>query len=288
MQETGNNTIIREKIYGESFSGFKAGGGTLFLLCNEDGFSCAVAGKSRSEFIALESFFGDKSSTTEISTWIRDSEICNLKGYRQIICSFGFPKVTLVPDALFDENSIRQHLSLCSEILPDEEILFDEIHQIRAKAVYAVPHSILNLLQSHFPGLESHHISNSFITHAMLHHAQRGQAVMSLNMNSGYFEIAVSSDRQFLFYNSFPAATPEEGVYHLLFICEQLRLDPESVILKFSGSIDENNGFLKLASNYIRHTGFVKRPSGYQYDQALRFIPAHQHFQLFIQPVCVS
>jgi hypothetical protein len=68
-----------------------------------------------------------------------------------------------------------------------------------------------------------------------------------------YMDILVLSQKQLLFYNSFPYTTKEDFIYYLLFTLEQLKLDTETVKTRLFGVVEEGDEIYTICYEYIQH-----------------------------------
>ncbi len=290
MQETGNNISTLKKIYGNNENGFRITNGSLFIFIDDEEFSFALSSRSNREFVALESW--DISETGSFSDALdmalSESEILAGNSFGRIICCSGFRKSTMVPAALFDQAQTEAQLNLSVPLEPGEEIITDDNHAINARTIFAIPGDVFQAIQKQFPEAEFHHASTPLTGYLLSLKAPATEPVMTAYMHNRYFEIYVTQSRQLLFYNTFNYSSAEEVVYHMLFICEQLRLNHESIHLEFAGQISPDNQVAVLTGKYILNTGFAARPSGYMYDTAFDPLPEHFYMNLFSQYICVS
>ena len=77
------------------------------------------------------------------------------------------------------------------------------------------------------------------------------------NFTSKQLDLLVYKDGKLYLANSFEYHTPEDIVYYTLFIYEQLNLDPETIPIYLSGSIDKTNPTYLALYTYIRHVDFI-------------------------------
>ena len=90
------------------------------------------------------------------------------------------------------------------------------------------------------------------------------------------------------FYNSFAYDTKEDLAYYVLFVFEQLKLNPESMALQIMGEIERKSDNYSFLYQYIRNFGFVNRNVGFDYSYYIEELPGHFHYNLFSQYHCAS
>lgn len=292
MQVTGNKSILKHAILNESFDGLKPEGYDLFIYIGPESFSCLVADRLRKEFIALESWSlveGDLGDISETLKSIRNtSSIIQNSRFRRVICCSGFRAAALVPNALFEPSSAMEQLQFLIPVGSENEILSDEMRQLEARHLFAIPTDIYELITSWFPTVEFHHTGTAMIEYLLSKYKNHHEPLLHINAGERMAEIIVNKGKNLLFYNSFEVHTPEEFVYYILFVCEQLHLNPETLKATFSGSIDTSDATYVLSSKYIRHIELADRPDNYSYSEEFDQIPHHQYFHIFSQLVCAS
>ena len=74
-----------------------------------------------------------------------------------------------------------------------------------------------------------------------------------VHLQKEHFEIVVVKNQQLILFNSFQYNTPEDFIYFILFTCEQLQLNPETISVQLLGNCTEEDAFFKIAYQYIRN-----------------------------------
>ena len=124
----------------------------------------------------------------------------------------------------------------------------------------------------------------------MLRHPEQGILAQSKNQTTKkvavhvyatHFEVAVIEGKNLLFYNTFNYQTPEDFIYYLLFVYEQLQVNPETIEAIFLGEIEKNSEIYTLTQKYIRTVKFGERSDNADYSYQLQTLPKHFYFTLF-------
>ena len=102
-----------------------------------------------------------------------------------------------------------------------------------------------------------------------------------VHVQPSHFEAVTIDGKQLLFYNTFNYHSAEDFVYYLLFVCEQLQLNPETIDVILLGEIERNSTIYTLTQKYIRKIKFGERNDGAQYSYQLQTLPVHYYFTLF-------
>ena len=127
------------------------------------------------------------------------------------------------------------------------------------------------------------HSASSFIEGLLIQNKNNTGKNVFANFHSSYFEIAILDSRKLLFSNAFKYKTPEDIAYYILFVYEQLHLNPEEVELVLSGEIEKTAKEHSLLYHYIRHVKFASLPDGFKYSYKFDEIQPHKFWSLFTQ-----
>lgn len=190
-------------------------------------------------------------------------------------------KSTLVPHVFFDNNKPQSHLELNHAVETGELSQNDFLTTLEAQNVWLIPENIRGLLRSLFPLAPIHHHGSILI-----------ESLLSINKNvpenqgvfvyvrKCMFDIVVLIDNKLLFFNSFNYQAKEDFIYFLIYVLEQLELNPESVRLTFLGEILKLSSIYDIAHKYVRHVGFGGRRQDYNFSYVFDDIPGHFYFNL--------
>ena len=99
--------------------------------------------------------------------------------------------------------------------------------------------------------------SSTLLIDTLLQKVTQEGASYYINVCQNHFEIIVVENGKLLLYNTFEYKTKEDFIYFLLFTVEQLKSDPETLQLYFSGQITEDSELYTIAYTYIRHIQFI-------------------------------
>ena len=83
------------------------------------------------------------------------------------------------------------------------------------------------------------------------------------------------------FYNTFNHQAPEDFIYYLLFTCEQLQLNPETIEVVLIGEIEKKSALYSTTHKYIRNIKFGVRKTDADLSYQLQEIPKHFYYTLF-------
>ncbi len=187
---------------------------------------------------------------------------------------------TMVPLALFNEDNLADYLKFNSKILSTDFITFDQIDINDSVNVYIPFVNINNYLYERFGEFTFKHFSTILIEQILNTEKNSEKPKMYVNICDESFEITVVEKGKLKLFNSFEFKTKEDFIYYILFTAEQLKLNPETFELVFTGNIDSKDELYKIAFKYVRFVFFSKRIDSYKFsDQAQ---PVNNHSQFVI------
>lgn len=184
-------------------------------------------------------------------------------GYSGVVVIHRNNLFSLVPRALFDKNELANYLKFNARILANDLIEYDEISNYELVNVYVPFMNINNYIYDLFGAFDFMHSGTVLIQALLNSHSGGSEAVCYVHAGEHYMDIMVLSQKQLLFYNSFPYSTKEDFIYYLLFTLEQLKLDPGSVKTRLFGAVEEGDDIYNICYEYIQHLSI--------------FIPAGSH-----------
>jgi hypothetical protein len=292
MQETGSKISLRHFIQDDSFRTEQSAAYNLFILIDDFQLSCAVASHGDHVFLGLEDWTLKsqlKSITIDdLDACMHASNYLQHDGYRNVVCCIATGNPVFVPNALFDERSAFEHLKFTSGEQSLNSEFIDHLRRMDASAVFSVPSHLVKYLKSKFSNIVFHHAATPMVEY-LLSSGKTGFGnritVSIANERAGIF---VTNGKNLELCNYFSFESAEELVYYLVFICEQLHLNPDSAEVIFTGEIDSSSPAFNLASKYIRQVSIADRPGVCIFSDVFKEIPEGRHFNLFTQAVCVS
>ncbi|MGG7035180.1 MAG: DUF3822 family protein [Flavobacterium sp.] len=170
---------------------------------------------------------------------------------------------TFVPKALFDKNLLKEYLQFNNKVFENDFFTFDEMANQEMNNVYIPYVNINNFLIDWFGSFNYKH-SNSILVSKLLNLSKNiEERLFFAHVQADKFEIVIVENQKLLLFNSFEYKTKEDFIYYILFVAEQLNLNPEFFKLYLFGDISEESDLYKIAYKYIRNIDFLDL-SGYQ------------------------
>jgi len=197
------------------------------------------------------------------------------------------PKTMLVPDALY-EPKIEQELFENHQVLEEGDILASHpVARIAGRMIFALGDLFTSLLKNSNLKIDSFlPIDAAWLDGLYLNHKTTEATNIHLNLSDGFVSIAVFSKGQMQFYNTFLTITPEEVLYYLMFVSEQLGLNPLQDSYYYSGYIRKGDETAALLGKYVKNLRPEERPAQYSYCMPILDVPGHLFYNSFTTPVC--
>jgi hypothetical protein len=274
----------------EAFDISNASAYELILQVGPAGISVAVNEKAKNKFIALEVFnFHNIYSFDEVVTrWdllVQKSKLIT-NNYKSAICLIVNNSSTLVPDPLFEEGSERTYLKFNVPVQWNEYVQVDDLKSIDAKNIFAFPVELKAKLDGLSGAINYRHYSTVLIDSLIAQNKNKTGKKLYVHIQQTHFEVILIDGKKLLFYNTFNHQSPEDFIYYLLFVCEQLHLNPENIEVVVVGETEKNSDLITRVQKYIRTIKFGERYSSAGLGYQLQTLPNYFYYTLFNN--CVS
>ena len=199
------------------------------------------------------------------------------------------PKTMLIPIALYDKDNRRSFLENQHKIEPGETIADFPVKLIEAQMAFLYPES-LNQLKDKILSANANLIplDAAWLDTLSLSHKNNHEIHFHFNVCDGFISIAVFKEGGLQFYNTFETTTPEEVLYFIMFVSEQLHVNPLTDPYYYSGFLLRTDETYSLLSKYIKLLKPEERPGAYSYSMPVLDIPGSLFFNAFCTPICES
>ncbi len=190
---------------------------------------------------------------------------------------YAHPLTALVPRKVFDKEHLSDYLKYNVELLPTDELSYDQLQQMEANLVYVPYTNINNFLFEKFGEFTFHHLTSHFIDqcHKL---SQTEQESVHINVFATHFDLCIFRNGQLLLSNSFEYYAPEDFAYYVLFAFEQLNVNREKLRLYLSGAMEKDAEIYELLYAYVRYVSFDERtPAVKLKTEALKQEEPHKH-----------
>lgn len=233
-----------------------------------DGFSFCITDIPSSKILAFVEYIFKEQPTTPELLYTNVVQIFNQdkdlqQDFDTILVIHKNELSTLVPDAFFDQEKLKTYLNYNVKILADDYITSDTITKINAKNVYIPFVNINNYLFQGYGEFEFKHHSTILIEKLIDYSSKTSEKQFFVNVFPKTIDVVVTQNDKLLLYNQFSYNTKEDFIYYILFVAEQLQMNPDEFKLIFLGKIDEKSDVYKITYKYIRNISFIEPESDF-------------------------
>ncbi len=255
----------------------------LSIQVSLNGFSFLILDTVRNKYVALKNYPLDKQKgipEDQLKDIFKKDEFLSRK-YKSSSYLFITDKSTLVPSPLFNKEKIKEYLMFNQPLEEHDKIFYNVIKNAGFYTVYSIPVNICEILDKQFPEIKSCHQSVPFIEQILLKNQPGGfDHSTFIHITPGIFDIAVSRSKKLMLYNQFRYRNENDFIYFVLYIFEQLKLNPEKTLLLLSGEITKTSKYYESVKKYIKSIRFEKRDSQFTYSYTFNQIPEHTFIPL--------
>lgn len=160
---------------------------------------------------------------------------------------------TFVPTSLFDVHFLASYLQYNTKVFETDFFTHDVIFPYEMNNVYVPFVNINNFLLDQYETFEYQNANSILVKQLLDLSKNKEEKQVFVHLQKEHFEIVVVKNQQLLLFNSFQYNTPEDFIYFILFTCEQLQLNPETISVQLFGNCTEEDAFYKIAFKYIRN-----------------------------------
>ncbi len=194
---------------------------------------------------------------------------------------------TLVPSALFRKEDAEKYFhfnfSDTNAVIHAESIRsFDTVN------TFAVSKPVEDAMNHIFNQPAIHHHATSLLEGIFLSFKKSNDKTLLLNIREGFVDIIVTEGKKLIFINSFGYKNSDDLLYYVMFACDRLQLNPETVSAFLMGGVEKESIAYHALYKYIRNISFAPRLNVFDFSYVFKEIPAHFYFNLFSLALCES
>jgi hypothetical protein len=240
-------------------------------------FGYSIRDVEKNKFIAIGFFRNHLADVANSLSWL-SGPFHDVKGI------IGNSRFTLIPEALFVETGKESYFNFLHERESGEAVFSDRIEHLGIYTVYGISGHCRKDLERVFPKAALYHISGVLIGNIWRNVKNMTGRKVFLNLREGQFDLLVFEGNQLKYCNAFHFHTPEDIAYYVIFVFEQLNLNPEETGLALLGNVERFSPVFDLLFRYIRNIEFVTRNEGSGYSYLFNDVPGHFYYTL-LNPV---
>ena len=276
-------------IIDESLSNTSSENCHLLMQLAGNHFSYCLFDITRSKFVALCDYrLRSPFQKEDLATLFSLEDLPTGKQFYKKSIAVHSTKSALIPLPLYKKEDAANLLALTSPFSTDDVLCADQLKYTDTVHLYSVNKEITDAVTEHFDNVSFIHTGTALIESELLRNKNESDNSMMVNVHQHAFDIVITQGGNLIYYNSFAFHNSEDFIYYILFVMEQLKLNPEKTPLRFTGDIEKTSASYLITSKYIRNIFFGERPDAYEYSYGFRQVSPHAFYSLFNQYLCVS
>jgi hypothetical protein len=260
----------------------------LFRICVIDGESnrCLFL-----EDYKLFDIYTTSDLLDQLDILFEDHVLIKAGFWKSITLGIKNTQFSLVPESLFERDYLKEYLILNTTLdrEADEEYHFFKQKQTEAINVFATNNRLTDWFRKTYPLKQIrviHHTSSMIEGILLQKDLSPAEKSVYIQVEQYFLTITVKEGKKLIFCNSFTFNTSEDFVYFILFVFDQLELNPEKCPVIVFGEITHDSESFSKLYKYIRNLSFGSKPEfirfGYQFDEVFD----HRYFDLYNMHLC--
>lgn len=271
---------------------------SLSIRIDPDGLSFSVYSHLISRYIVLESVVLQNTSSFQSGESAKTIFGDQLKNYfdhhpwlrnpfRHICIITNSLNYTIVPHALYNPASKSDYLEFVYRHNENTVIKDHFLNSAEAWVIFALHKTVSEVIDQHYKSARILHHAGAMIETILprFRHSETQNPVF-VNIRKSSFDIIVLKDGRLRYCNSFSWKTNEDLVYYLIFVLDQLTLNPESVSIVLSGLVDPDSLLFDLLQRYIRHVDFMQVTEGFKSGISFPLASEHKFYDILNPGLC--
>ena len=158
--------------------------------------------------------------------------------FRSVSCMYTSRSVTLIPNVLADKVLLKSFLEFNAPLNELDEVHSCPLPALGAEAVFAVPSPLAAKLTGKYKNVKFYHqcVPMLSLLPEVFKHDEQGE-LLSVNVNSGFADIALYARGGLKIYNTFELQTPADLVYFMLAVARQHKVNEKKAEVLLTGNI---------------------------------------------------
>jgi hypothetical protein len=263
----------------------------LYSGISSSEFSLALHDRKQNKFLAMEVFRNELSDPSQQVQWLHEvsgkSDLLKKNKFRTTTVSVINEFTTLVPSALFQKEDAEKYFHFNFDA-KEVKVHSETIRAFDVVNVFAVSGPMVKAMDQIFDEPVIHHHTTALLEGVHLTFKKSNEQKVLLNVRREYVDIIVTENGKLVFINSFNCRNADDLVYYVLFVCDRLQLNPETVSMYVTGDVETESALYMLLYKYIRNISFAPGYDVFEFSYVFKGLPSHHYFNLYSLALCGS
>lgn len=230
----------------------------LILQVSLQNFTFCVKNQLSNEILHFKSIAINSMASLEnqLETIFNQNELLQVS-YDDVLVLHDNNLNTFIPEAYFNEHALGSYLQYNTKVFATDFFTYDDLETQNMKNVFVPYVAYNNFFIDQFGAFTYKHIQTNLLEFVLEETKKTTNEVVHVHVNTNHFEVIVSKNGNLQLINSFEFQSPEDFIYYILFVFEQLKLNPENTEINLFGKIATNDANYQMIYNYIRHIKII-------------------------------
>ncbi len=250
-----------------------------------NGYCFSILDIQRNKYILLKNYlFKDQLILDQSGkglNFIHERDEFLKNDYKSVSVIIVSNRSTLVPLPLFNESYISNFFEFNYGIETGEGINFNKLKQTDAVNLFPVNLEIRNIFLNKFPHARFYSQATPFIEKILINNKNNSYSTkLYVNVQTEFFDIVAVNQKKLELYNSFRYKTESDFSFFILYVLDQLKLNPQETILNICGELSKESPSTQLIKSFLKDASFAQYGDQALYSYTLANIPAHRFYNL--------
>jgi len=285
-----NQKVKDEKFEVDAISQYELG-----LELGMDGFRICIVDVEESRCMWLEdyrfsSIFFTEQLLDQLQHIYDDHQVLRAGFWKSVRLSVRNQPFTLVPGSLFRKEQVEKYLDLVKDdpTTEDQTVRHYRHPGSDMVSIFALDIRVVNWFEQIYPSLNVTflHQTSALVEGIVQNGEYSNFKSLYIYVESSYLTIVVNKEKSLEFCNTFFYASVQDFVYYVMFVMNELKLNPEMVKVILYGAIAHDSAIFEQLYKYIRHVSFGTKPKSLRFSYTFDEIMDHQYFSTYNIYLC--
>lgn len=208
--------------------------------------------------------------------------------YKKVLFLYYTSRFALVPNPLYSQDSNAELLTFSGHVpTQDDRIVVNKIKMADASNVFCMPNFLYHMVKNQFGEVKFYQQCTPLIESLLTRKITGRPQLMHIHFQDGFFVVIVIQNHTLKLCNSFRFTDNKEMLYMVLFVLEQMELNPDHTAVEVSGSIHKLHSGYLLLQKYLKQIQQSPLPLHFQYAETIAQHDPLPYINLFNLPLCV-
>ncbi len=262
----------------------------LYLTAGPAGLRLGVADVKRNKFLALEEYAAPEADTTlaqQLVALAADHDLLGCTGWNRVRLAVHNRAFTLLPAPLYRAGDETAYLALHHALDTRHESVHAYTHGgPDIVSLFAADRSLSAWFGQTYPAGRLVHRTSALLHGVLQQSENNGPARVYLSIGPRQLTILVMRGKQLQLCNVFPYSTPEDLIYYVILVMQELQLNPDQDPVMVWGDLTHDSELFSILRKYIRNLRFGNRPFDLGYSYRLNDLFEYRYFELVALHLC--